>query len=87
MPTDSLGFLDAVEGLPEQLAAAHEAAGDIVVEVFVCPQSQHNELEGYRRRAMRRSRTPDGLNRCSFCSRTCAACCWRCVMYAWISAW
>jgi glucose/mannose-6-phosphate isomerase len=25
---DSLGFLDAVAGLPEQLAAAHEAAGD-----------------------------------------------------------
>ena len=26
--TDSLGFLDAVAGLPEQLAAAHEAAGE-----------------------------------------------------------
>ncbi len=26
MPADSLGFLDAVAGLPEQLAAAHEAA-------------------------------------------------------------
>lgn len=24
---------------------AHEAADNIVVEVFVCPQSQHNELE------------------------------------------
>jgi glucose/mannose-6-phosphate isomerase len=28
--TDSLGFLDAVGGLPEQLAAAHEAAGESV---------------------------------------------------------
>ncbi|MGZ4756536.1 MAG: bifunctional phosphoglucose/phosphomannose isomerase [Acidimicrobiia bacterium] len=28
--TDSLGFLDAVAGLPEQLAAAHEAAGELV---------------------------------------------------------
>ncbi len=27
--TDSLGFLDAVAGLPEQLAVAHEAAGEI----------------------------------------------------------
>lgn len=30
MPTDSLGFLDSVGGLPEQLAAAHEAAGEAV---------------------------------------------------------
>lgn len=29
MTTDSLRFLDAVEGLPEQLAAAHEAAGSV----------------------------------------------------------
>lgn len=29
MTTDSLGFLDAVCGLPEQLASAHEAAGTI----------------------------------------------------------
>jgi len=28
VPVDSLGFLDAVGGLPEQLAAAHEAAGE-----------------------------------------------------------
>jgi glucose/mannose-6-phosphate isomerase len=28
--TDSLGFLDAVGGLPEQLAAAHEAAGETI---------------------------------------------------------
>ncbi len=28
MSTDSLGFLDAVGGLPEQLTAAHEAAGE-----------------------------------------------------------
>ena len=27
--TDSLGFLDTVAGLPEQLAAAHEAAGEV----------------------------------------------------------
>ncbi|MFN8037094.1 MAG: bifunctional phosphoglucose/phosphomannose isomerase [Acidimicrobiia bacterium] len=29
MTTDSVGFLDAVQGLPEQLAAAHEAAGSL----------------------------------------------------------
>ena len=34
MSTDSLGFLDAVAGLPEQLAAAHEAAGEIHVDKF-----------------------------------------------------
>lgn len=28
--TDSLGFVDAVTGLPEQLAAAHEAAGESI---------------------------------------------------------
>lgn len=28
-PLDSLGFVDAVAGLPEQLAAAHEAAGEL----------------------------------------------------------
>ena len=27
--TDSLGFIDAVAGLPEQLAAAHEVAGAV----------------------------------------------------------
>jgi glucose/mannose-6-phosphate isomerase len=32
--TDSLGFLEAVAGLPEQLAAAHEAAGEIHVDKF-----------------------------------------------------
>jgi glucose/mannose-6-phosphate isomerase len=31
---DSLGFLDAVGGLPEQLAAAHEAAGAMDVDRF-----------------------------------------------------
>ena len=31
MPTDSLNFLDAVAGLPEQLAAAHEAAAAVPV--------------------------------------------------------
>jgi len=34
MSTDSLGFLDAVHGLPEQLAAAHEAAGALDSRVF-----------------------------------------------------
>jgi glucose/mannose-6-phosphate isomerase len=32
--TDSLGFLDAVAGLPEQLAAAHEAASEIHSDAF-----------------------------------------------------
>ncbi len=32
--TDSLNFLDAVRGLPEQLAAAHEAAGEIHKDRF-----------------------------------------------------
>jgi glucose/mannose-6-phosphate isomerase len=34
LATDSLGFLDAVCGLPEQLAAAHEAAGHIDTKHF-----------------------------------------------------
>ncbi|HYL50773.1 MAG TPA: mannose-6-phosphate isomerase, partial [Acidimicrobiia bacterium] len=34
MTTDTLGFLDAVTGLPEQLAAAHEAAGKVHAERF-----------------------------------------------------
>ena len=45
--TDSLGFLDAVAGLPEQLAAAHEAAGE-ATESDVLPEagcdSQHRVL-------------------------------------------
>jgi len=32
--TDSLGFLDAVSGLPEQLAHAHEVAGEIHADAF-----------------------------------------------------
>ena len=32
--TDSLDFLDAVAGLPEQLAAAHEAAGRVHADRF-----------------------------------------------------
>jgi glucose/mannose-6-phosphate isomerase len=32
--TDSMNFLDAVEGLPEQLAAAHEAAGKVHADAF-----------------------------------------------------
>jgi glucose/mannose-6-phosphate isomerase len=34
VPTDSLSFLDAVCGLPEQLAAAHEEAGGVHVARF-----------------------------------------------------
>ena len=34
MPTDSLDFLDAVCGLPEQLAAAHEAASTVHADHF-----------------------------------------------------
>ena len=34
MSTDSLGFLDAVCGLPEQLAAAHEAASTVHADHF-----------------------------------------------------
>ncbi len=34
MATDSLAFLDAVEGLPEQLAAAHAAAAAIPADAF-----------------------------------------------------
>jgi glucose/mannose-6-phosphate isomerase len=36
--TDSLNFLDAVAGLPEQLAAAHEAAGSLPAHVL--PQAE-----------------------------------------------
>jgi glucose/mannose-6-phosphate isomerase len=32
--TDSLGFLDAVAGLPEQLAHAHEVAGELHADAF-----------------------------------------------------
>ncbi len=32
--TDTLGFLDAVEGLPEQLSRAHETAGSVDVGAF-----------------------------------------------------
>jgi glucose/mannose-6-phosphate isomerase len=32
--TDSLGFLDAVAGLPEQLAHAHELAGEVHTDAF-----------------------------------------------------
>jgi glucose/mannose-6-phosphate isomerase len=32
--TDSLGFLDAVAGLPEQLARAHEVAGELHADAF-----------------------------------------------------
>lgn len=34
MTTDSLHFLDAVAGLPEQLAAAHEAAGSVHPDAY-----------------------------------------------------
>ena len=34
MTTDSLGFLDAVAGLPEQLARAHEIAGELHADAF-----------------------------------------------------
>ena len=34
MPADSLGFLDAVAGLPEQLAAAHEAAAMVPADTL-----------------------------------------------------
>jgi glucose/mannose-6-phosphate isomerase len=42
--TDSLGFLDAVYGLPEQLAAAHEAAGSVPVNRFPDRDSIRNIL-------------------------------------------
>lgn len=43
MPTDSLGFLDAVGTLPEQLAAAHEAAGESLrVEVLPTADAVRN---------------------------------------------
>jgi len=34
MTTDSMNFLGAVEGLPEQLAAAHEATGEVHADAF-----------------------------------------------------
>jgi glucose/mannose-6-phosphate isomerase len=40
--TDSLRFLDAVEGLPEQLTAAHEAAGAIAADAFPNPATVRN---------------------------------------------
>jgi glucose/mannose-6-phosphate isomerase len=40
--TDSMNFLAAVEGLPEQLASAHEAAGRIHADRFPDPESIHN---------------------------------------------
>jgi glucose/mannose-6-phosphate isomerase len=43
MPTDSLHFLDAVCGLPEQLAAAHEAAGCIESRHFA-PASEIDQI-------------------------------------------
>ncbi len=47
MPFDSLGFLDAVAGLPEQLAAAHEATGQSYVSapLFGPPEAA---AAGYR---------------------------------------
>jgi glucose/mannose-6-phosphate isomerase len=40
--TDSLNFLDAVAGLPEQLAAAHEAAASLAVSALPDPASIRN---------------------------------------------
>jgi glucose/mannose-6-phosphate isomerase len=40
--TDSLNFLAAVEGLPEQLAAAHEAAGRVHADRFPSPEVIRN---------------------------------------------
>jgi glucose/mannose-6-phosphate isomerase len=40
--TDSLGFLDAVAGLPEQLAAAHEAAGEVATDALPAAESIRN---------------------------------------------
>jgi glucose/mannose-6-phosphate isomerase len=42
MSGDSLHFLDAVAGLPEQLASAHEAAGTLRADRFPDPASIHN---------------------------------------------
>ena len=42
--TDSLGFLEAVTGLPEQLAAAHEAAGSVSVDRFPDRDTVNNIL-------------------------------------------
>ena len=48
--TDSLAFLDQVAGLPEQLAAAHEAAGEALhASDLPDPESLKNIV----RRAMR----------------------------------
>jgi glucose/mannose-6-phosphate isomerase len=40
--TDSLGFLDAVAGLPEQLTAAHDAAAQVDAAAFPDPADIHN---------------------------------------------
>ncbi len=40
--TDTLGFLDAVAGLPEQLTAAHAAAAQIDADVFPAGNEIHN---------------------------------------------
>ena len=40
--TDSMNFLDAVEGLPEQLTAAHEAAGKVHADAFPKPENVRN---------------------------------------------
>ncbi len=42
MATDSLKFLDAVAGLPEQLAAAHEVAGEVHKDRFPNPENIRN---------------------------------------------
>jgi glucose/mannose-6-phosphate isomerase len=39
---DSLGFLDAVAGLPEQLTAAHEAAATLPAAAFPAPDAVRN---------------------------------------------
>ena len=42
VPTDSLEFLEAVPGLPEQLAAAHEAAAELHAERFPAVEDVRN---------------------------------------------
>ena len=42
MPTDSLDFLDAVCGLPEQLTSAHEAASELHISRFPSPDLVRN---------------------------------------------
>ncbi len=42
MSTDSLQFLDAVAGLPEQLASAHEVAGEVHADRFPNGESIRN---------------------------------------------